>query len=381
MPRQKRYSTTYPGIYYVIGKRPDGKPEKIFYARYTRKGKKIEERAGRQFQDDMTAARANALRMDRIKGKDPSNKQKRQLKAEQKLKEQGKYTIDKLWNEYKLNRTPGKSLDTDEGRYKKYIEPVFGRKEPKDLIKLDVDRVRIKLLKKLSPQSVKHVLNLLTWIINYGVKNNLCEGISFHIQKPSVNNEKTEDLTPKQLEQLLQSIKEDENIDAGNMMLMALYTGMRRGELFKLQWNDINLKTGFILLKDPKGGADQKIPINDMARNLLSSITRSESPYIFPGRNGGMRTTMGVAARRIRKNAGLPDDFRPMHGLRHVYASMLASSGKVDMYVLQKLMTHKSPRMTQRYAHLRDDALKSGASQIDNIFRQSNQDKKIINIK
>jgi len=251
MPRQKRYSTTYPGIYYVIGKRPDGKPEKIFYARYTRKGKKIEERAGRQFQDDMTAARANALRMDRIKGKDPSNKQKRQLKAEQKLKEQGKYTIDKLWNEYKLNRTPGKSLDTDEGRYKKYIEPVFGRKEPKDLIKLDVDRVRIKLLKKLSPQSVKHVLNLLTWIINYGVKNNLCEGISFHIQKPSVNNEKTEDLTPKQLEQLLQSIKEDENIDAGNMMLMALYTGMRRGELFKLQWNDINLKTGFILLKDP----------------------------------------------------------------------------------------------------------------------------------
>ena len=37
---------------------------------------------------------------------------------------------------------------------------------------------------------------------------------------------------------------------------------------------------------------------------------------------------------------------------------MLASSGKVDMYTLQKLLTHKSPLMTQRYAHLRDDALK-----------------------
>ena len=47
-------------------------------------------------------------------------------------------------------------------------------------------------------------------------------------------------------------------------------------------------------------------------------------------------------------NAGLPDDFRPMHGLRHVYASMRASSGKVDMYVLQKLMPHKSTKMTQR---------------------------------
>lgn len=137
------------------------------------------------------------------------------------------------------------------------------------------------------------------------------------------------------------------------------------------------------MLKDPKGGPDQKIPVNDMARDLLNSLVRSKSPYVFPGRSGGMRTTMGVAARRIRKDAGLSDDFRPMHGLRHVYASMLASSGKVDMYVLQKLMTHKSPKMTQRYAHLRDDALKSGASQIDDIFKQKNNDKqgkKVVNI-
>lgn len=40
---------------------------------------------------------------------------------------------------------------------------------------------------------------------------------------------------------------------------------------------------------------------------------------------------------------------------------MLASSGQVDMYTLQKLLTHKSPQMTQRYAHLRDDALKGAA--------------------
>ena len=88
---------------------------------------------------------------------------------------------------------------------------------------MDVDRVRIKLLKKKSPQTVKHVLNLLTWIINYGVKNNLCEGINFHIQKPTVNNEKTEDLTPEQLEILLRAIESDDNIDVGNMMKMALY--------------------------------------------------------------------------------------------------------------------------------------------------------------
>ena len=51
-----------------------------------------------------------------------------------------------------------------------------------------------------------------------------------------------------------------------------------------------------------------------------------------------------------------------MHGLRHVYASILASSGKVDLYTLQRLLTHKSSQMTQRYAHLRDEALKNGAN-------------------
>ncbi len=382
MASKKRYKTKYAGVFYLKGVSTTGKPEKIYYIRYRKQKKAIEEKAGRQYQDDMTPAKASGIRARRIEGGLTNDEQRKEEQAK-KITEAGRYTIDKLWQEYKLNRTLGKGLSTDQGRFEKYIEPVFGMKEPKDLIKLDVDRVRIKLLKKLSPQTVKHILNLLTWIINYGTKNNLCEGVSFHIQKPSVNNEKTEDLTHTQLESLLKAIEEDGNINAGNMMKMALYTGMRRGEIFQIQWKDVNLDTGFIVLKDPKCGPDQKIPVNDMARDLLNSLVRSKSPYVFPGRSGGMRTTMGVAARRIRKDAGLSDDFRPMHGLRHVYASMLASSGKVDMYVLQKLMTHKSPKMTQRYAHLRDDALKSGASQIDDIFKQKNNDKqgkKVVNI-
>ena len=71
---------------------------------------------------------------------------------------------------------------------------------------------------------------------------------------------------------------------------------------------------------------------------------------------------------RIKKEAEFPENFRPLHGLRHVYASMLASSGKVDMYTLQKLLTHKSPLMTQRYAHLRDEALRRGADVAGDIF-------------
>ena len=50
-----------------------------------------------------------------------------------------------------------------------------------------------------------------------------------------------------------------------------------------------------------------------------------------------------------------------MHGLRHVYASTLVENG-VDLYQVQKLLTHKSAKMTARYSHLSDKALKDAAS-------------------
>jgi site-specific recombinase XerD len=73
---------------------------------------------------------------------------------------------------------------------------------------------------------------------------------------------------------------------------------------------------------------------------------------------------------QIKEAAGLPRDFRALHGLRHVFASMLASSGQVDLYTLQKLLTHKSPIMTQRYAHLRDQALRKASDLAGNLIGQ-----------
>ena len=131
--------------------------------------------------------------------------------------------------------------------------------------------------------------------------------------------------------------------------------------MFKLKWDHIDFDRGFINIIDPKGGPDQKIPLNDAARNVLESHPREDSPYVFPGRGGGQRVSVQAGVNKIKKLAGLPKDFRPLHGLRHVYASMLANSGKVDMYMLQRLLTHKDARMTQRYAHLRDEALQKAS--------------------
>lgn len=70
------------------------------------------------------------------------------------------------------------------------------------------------------------------------------------------------------------------------------------------------------------------------------------------------------------RKSGIAKDFRPLHGLRHIYASWMASSGKVDLFTLQKLLTHGSPEMTQRYAHLVDDAIRRAASVIDECMDQ-----------
>ena len=182
---------------------------------------------------------------------------------------------------------------------------------------------------------------------------------------PKVDNIKTEDLTEEELGRLLQAIAEDFHPQAGTMMQMVLFTGMRKGELFKLQWTHVNFEKGFIQIIGSKGGKDETIPLNESTKQLLEENKRlnpDNNLYVFPGRGGKQRTTIARQVNRIKKRAGLPKDFRPLHGLRHTYASMLASSGQVDLYVLQRLLTHKDSKTTQRYAHLRDETLRAASN-------------------
>jgi integrase len=374
----KRHKTSYPGVFYREVDRLGGPgKEKVFYIVFKKGGKVHEEKVGRQYADDMTPARAARIRGERIEGKRKSRKEIREAKAVTT------WNINRLWLEYSAQKTDSKGLKVDRGRFDNHLKPGLGHKEPRNLAQLDIDRLRIGLSKTRKPQTVKHVLALLNRIINFGANKGLCPGPSFKIELPKVNNLKTEDLNPEQLSALLQAIEADSNYQAANFMKMALYTGMRRGELFRLQWQDVGFERGFIHIRDPKGGQDEKIPLNTAARELLTNHPRTGSPYVFPGRGGNQRTDINKQVCRIKEAAGLPKDFRPLHGLRHTFASMLASSGEVDLYTLQKLLTHKTPAMTQRYAHLRDEALKRASEVAGDFFSRavnSNQ-AKTVNLK
>ena len=119
--------------------------------------------------------------------------------------------------------------------------------------------------------------------------------------------------------------------------------------------------------ENAKSKKTQIIPMGNKVREILLSLERT-SEFVFPGRDGGHREDFVLAKKRVRDKAGLPKDFRPLHGLRHNFASQLASSGKVDMYTLQKLLTHESPEMTQRYAHLADEAMRRAAKVSDEVL-------------
>jgi integrase len=132
---------------------------------------------------------------------------------------------------------------------------------------------------------------------------------------------------------------------------LALNTGMRRGEQWRLRWEDVNKAQGVITIPRSKNGERRYVRINRDCRVALDRLwlTRDESVYVLPGptdeRNKDPRRTFEP----IVKEAGIPH-FR-YHDIRHTFASRLVMAG-VDLRTVQQLMGHKTIAMTVRYAHL-----------------------------
>jgi integrase len=371
MPRQQRQATKYPGVFFIEGTAKDGRIERIYYIRYRQGVKMVEEKAGRQFEHDMTPARAARIRTERIEGKALSNEGRREAARAAKEAEANRWTVARLWETYKAQKTVYKSVRQDEYRFQKYLAPHFGNKEPAEIAPLDVDRVRVALTKGGSkPQTVKNILALFKRLVRFGEHKGLCSGLGFHIELPKVDNLKTEFLTTDELQRLFASLDAETNIQGANILRMCLFTGMRFGEICKLTWADLDFERGFIHCRDPKEKREKALPMNDLARELLMGHPHTPgSPFVFPGAGGKMRTTNRDTAKRIRDRAGLPKDFRYHHGLRHTMASYMANSGQVDSYVGHKALGHADQKMWARYAHLQDQTLREAVQVPADIFK------------
>ena len=362
--RAGREKTKYPGVYSYMT--ADG--DRLYYIRYRRNGKMVEEKAGRAAAG-MTPARASTIRAAKIDGKALSNEEARQeRRATAEAAGGPKWTLEKLFEEYqaRLPAGGGRKADVSHFRHLGGLK----EKEPAEIDLREIVELRQALEKRFSAQTVKHILSTLTRTVSWASTAEvqlipITEAVRLRVKMPKIDaGKKTEALTDTQLQAYLAALDAEKNQDAAALLRLAMFTGMRKGALLALTWQDVDFERGFIVLQGESAKNEQttQIPMNEAARATLQRIKKTESPFVFPGRNGGKRGDFRRMARRCRDKAGLPPDFRPLHGLRHSFASRIASSGEVDMYRLQQLMTHKDPKMTQRYAHLSDEAMKRAAA-------------------
>jgi integrase len=138
------------------------------------------------------------------------------------------------------------------------------------------------------------------------------------------------------------------------LVLLALNTGMRRGELFNLEWSDVNLKGKILTVQggEAKSGQTRYIPLNEEASSVLTAwADQSEvCELVFPSpRSGGRLDNINKSWANLLVRAKI-QDFR-LHDCRHHFASKLVMAG-CDLNTVRELLGHAGLTMTLRYSHL-----------------------------
>lgn len=165
-------------------------------------------------------------------------------------------------------------------------------------------------------------------------------------------------LTEEEYNLLLESAKKSEP-EIYEMILFALRTGVRVGELLVIDWSDISFSNGSVTIKrsvfkgiigSPKSNRFRRIPLAKDVLDLLYQRRQKEG-FVFLNNEGQIysRYSLDRALDRACKAAGVP--IVSWHPLRHSFASKLANNG-ISIQVIQTLLGHSDIKVTQRYAHL-----------------------------
>ena len=140
-----------------------------------------------------------------------------------------------------------------------------------------------------------------------------------------------------------------------NLVAFAIETGLRRGEQFQLQWNQVDLENGNLTLPMPKGGRTRYVPLSEEAKSILRSFDSFlRSAWVFPG--------LKDATQSMDSRAFLRRSYEPAlrqagiigccwHSLRHTAASRRIMAG-VDLVSVKEILGHRDIQTTLRYAHL-----------------------------
>jgi integrase len=204
--------------------------------------------------------------------------------------------------------------------------------------------------------------HMLTKAVDWGyLKQNPAKAVKLLKEPPG----RLRYLEAEEIERLLDACDDPQTPYLRPIVIVALHTGMRLGEILELRWGDLDLRHRLISITKTKNNERKTIPINEALYEELTKLPRHmTSPYLFCHPDGTCILRIDRSFHSALKQAGIKG-FR-FHDLRHTFASHLAMRG-VPLETIGALLGHKDPKMTRRYAHLSPTTLQQAVTTLQDL--------------
>jgi len=284
------------------------------------------------------------------------------------IRRQNKIKFEDFAHTYlELHSKPNKkSYRTDLDCVKK-LKSFLGGRYLYEIDSMLVEKFKIQRAKEVSPASVNRELALLKHMFTKAIEWNKANNNP--VKKVKLFKENNKRLRYLEKEEIAKLLKNSRS-HLKPIVVVALNTGLRRGELLGLKWHDIDFRRNVIHINNTKNGEKREIPANEMVKTALIRVRKHpESPYVFCKKDGEPYYNLRKSFFTALEKSGIVN-FR-FHDLRHTFASQLVMSG-VDLNTVRDLLGHKSLEMTLRYSHLSPDHKKRAvdvlARQMDTIW-------------
>jgi integrase len=277
-------------------------------------------------------------------------------------------TFDELMKRYLREHAAKKSEPRHYQGYAKSLTAFFGGRTLGEITpKLIADYKALRYAVGLKPASINRELASLKKAFNLAVREwEWCrENPVSKVSMERENNQRDRWLSVEEEARLLQGCAPWLH----DLVMFALHTGMRMGEILELTWRGVDFSRRTVMVVRSKNGERRTIPVNETVLSVLRQKSKVRSvktdlvfcSHVFTSMESGhLRRSFRLALGK----AGI-DDFH-FHDLRHTFATRLVQAG-VDIYKVQRLLGHKSPVMTQRYAHHYPESLRDGVEILDHV--------------
>jgi integrase len=168
------------------------------------------------------------------------------------------------------------------------------------------------------------------------------------VKKPKNGHARNRRLQTGEIERIKESLRQCRNRHVRALVMLAIETGMRRGEILAMRWQDIDWAKGLLSVPVTKTGYPRVIPLTSKAQEILKGLPRSNQDKIFPVTANALR----LAWERLKRRAGIED--LHFHDLRHEAISRFFEMG-LSVPEVALISGHRDYRMLFRYTHLRPE--------------------------